>query len=202
MRVDRRILRACVAIALALSLAPLSSAQTPRSDKLSISRIDNFGCINENYYRGAQPQRGDYSDLAALGVRTIIDLQRDGEADEQKRVESLGMKFYRIGMTTRSGPSHEQVSQFLAIVTDPSSQPVFVHCRGGRHRTGVMTAIYRLVHDGWAAAQAYTEMKKYEFEKGLGHGALKDFVFDYYRQTDRQNATDTQRSVKAASGNR
>jgi protein tyrosine/serine phosphatase len=196
------ILRAYAAIALALLFAPLSIAQTLQSDKLSKPRIENFGCINENYYRGAQPKKSDYADLAALGVKTIIDLQRDGETDESRIVESLGMKFYRIGMTTQSGPSREQVSQFLSLVTDPAHQPVFVHCRGGRHRTGVMTAIYRLVQDGWTADQAYAEMKRYEFEKGFGHGALKNFVFEYNAEADRQNVTNTQHSVKAASGQR
>ena len=39
-------------------------------------RIDNFGEVNANYFRGAQPQGRDYADLAALGVKTVIDLRR------------------------------------------------------------------------------------------------------------------------------
>jgi protein tyrosine/serine phosphatase len=65
-------------------------------------------------------------------------------------------------------------------VNDPANQPVYVHCQGGRHRTGVMTAVYRLTHDGWNADRAFSEMKEYEFAKGLGHGALKQFVYDFY----------------------
>jgi hypothetical protein len=33
-------------------------------------RIYNFGRVDPNYYRGAQPKGRDYSDLAALGVKT------------------------------------------------------------------------------------------------------------------------------------
>ena len=65
-------------------------------------------------------------------------------------------------------------------MNDPANQPVYVHCQGGRHRTGVMTAIYRLTHDGWNADRAFAEMKLYEFEKGFGHAALKSFVYDFY----------------------
>src|SRR4051795_6539372 len=39
--------------------------------------IDNFGRVNEGYYRGAQPRGRDFADLASLGVRTVIDLTSD-----------------------------------------------------------------------------------------------------------------------------
>ena len=146
------------------------------------SRIENFGCINANLYRGAQPRSSDYADLAELGVKTVIDLQRDGERNEQHLVESAGMKFYRIGLRDDAWPTREQAQNFLKIVDDPGNQPVFIHCHGGRHRAGAMTAIYRITHDGWDANRAYAEMKQYGFEKGLGHGALKDYVYDYYNQ--------------------
>jgi protein tyrosine/serine phosphatase len=200
MRVKRSLFRASAAsIALTLSLAALSIAQSPHSDKLSNIRIDNFGCINENYYRGAQPEKDDYAGLAALGVKTIIDLQQKGEADEQATVESLGMKFYRIGMTTRSGPDSGQVEQFLTIVNDPANQPVYVHCRGGRHRTGMMTALYRMARDSWSADRAYAEMKRYEFEKGFGHGSLKKYVYSYYGELSGQNATGASQKAVASS---
>ena len=48
------------------------------------------------YSRGAQPEGRDYADLAALGIKTVIDLQADGEAGEQQLVESAGMRFHRI----------------------------------------------------------------------------------------------------------
>jgi protein tyrosine/serine phosphatase len=65
---------------------------------------------------------------------------------------------------------------------DPAQQPVFVHCQGGRHRTGVMTALYRITHDSWTADQAYEEMKEYRFARFPTHPKLKDFVFSYYSQ--------------------
>ncbi|MCI0337917.1 MAG: hypothetical protein L0226_10090, partial [Acidobacteria bacterium] len=59
--------------------------------------------------------------------------------------------------------------------------PVFVHCAGGRHRTGVLIAIYRMEVYGWDARKAYDEMKDYKFYSSFGHGEMKDYVFDYYR---------------------
>src|SRR6476660_7994972 len=162
------------ATAVVIALAILTAAQTTQRDKASNIQIKNFGCINEGLYRGAQPKERDYADLAAMGVKTIIDLQRDGKDTEQTLVEAQGMKFYRIGMSDKSEPSTEQAELFLKLVNDPANQPVFVHCAGGRHRTGAMSAIYRITHDGWSADQAFLEMKRYDFDYGMGHGSLKN----------------------------
>lgn len=160
-------------------LSALTIASAAQRDASNIG-IRNFGCINGDYYRGAQPRERDYADLAAAGVKTVIDLQKDGEAGEQQLVEAAGMKFYRIGLSDSSWPSQEKATQFLKIVNDPANQPVFIHCHGGKHRAGAMTAIYRMTHDGWSADRAYDEMRKYDFESGFGHGALKAYVYDYY----------------------
>ena len=173
-------------VSLITALAVLSVAQAAQQDKSSKSRIKNFGCVNEKYYRGAQPKQQDYADLAALGVKTVIDLQRDNQNDERAMVEAQGMKFYRIGMSDKIQPTAQQVEEFLKIVNDPANQPVFVHCAGGRHRTGAMSAIYRMTKDGWSADQAYQEMKHYDFEYGMGHGALKRYVYDYYSRMDQK----------------
>jgi protein tyrosine/serine phosphatase len=185
MRVSGRFLRGCAAASVLLvSIYAPSLAQTNQNDKLSRISIENFGCVNENYYRGAQPKERDYKELAAIGIKTIVDLEREGEAGEQKLVELAGMRFYRIGMSARSKPDLAQIDQFLKIVNDPVNQPVFVHCHGGRHRTGIMTAIYRMRNEGWTAERSYNEMKQYQFEKGFGHGSLKDYVYAYKVQLE------------------
>lgn len=160
-----------------------SSAPAPTASGVSSAiakiRIDNFGQVSPTLYRGAQPEGGDYADLAALGIRTVIDLTKDGRKDEPGLVKRTGMQFFRIPLTTTDRPSDETVAQFLKLVTDPSNQPVYVHCQGGRHRTGTMTAVYRMTVDGWTADRAYAEMKQYKFEGFPGHPELKSFVYDY-----------------------
>jgi tyrosine-protein phosphatase SIW14 len=156
-----------------------SPASTSASAALSRVQIGNFGKVNDKYFRGSQPKSSDYRDLAALGVKTVIDLQLDGPSNEAANVTAAGMKFFRIGMTTSKAPSDAQVEQFFAIVNDPANQPVYVHCAGGRHRTGTMTALYRMTFDGWTAAQAYTEMKQYRFEGFPDHPVLRNYVYAY-----------------------
>jgi protein tyrosine/serine phosphatase len=189
--------RLTTAVIVALLLAASATAQTQSDIDQPKIRIKNFGRANDNYYRGAQPDSRDYSDLAALGVKTVIDLTRDGRSDEPALVQHTGMKFYRIPLTTSERPSESAVAQFLKLVNDPANQPVFVHCQGGRHRTGVMTAVYRMTKDGWSADRAYQEMKQYHFEGFPGHPLLKEFVYDYYLKLDDTRQAATEHAEKA-----
>ena len=185
-RMFSRFLATSTTVALTLSL--LTAAQAAQHSALANISIKNFGRINENFYRGAQPQQRDITDLAALGIKTVVDLQQDGESREQGWVEGARMKFFRIGLSDSSSPAPGKAEEFLKIVNDPANQPVFIHCHGGRHRAGAMTAIYRMSHDGWDADHAYAEMKTYEFETGFGHGALRSYVYNY-RTNANQNGT-------------
>ena len=158
MLLNRSGLRASVVSAmLALSVAiPVAAQNVAKVSAAPRIRIDNFGKINATYYRGAQPQGHDYADLAALGVKTVIDLtDDDGEASEPSMARSAGMQSIKIPMNGHVPPTSAQLAQFMKIVNDPASQPVYVHCVGGKHRTGVMTAAYRMVHDGWTSDKAF-----------------------------------------------
>jgi protein tyrosine/serine phosphatase len=163
-------------LAVLVSLAALAAPAVAQNSGI---HIGNFGKINDNYYRGAQPQGNDYRDLAALGVKTVIDLQADGPSNEAGYVKASGMNYFRIGMTTTKAPTEAQIAQFFDIVSNPANQPVYVHCAGGRHRTGTMTALYRMTFDGWTAAQAYNEMKQYRFEGFPDHPVLRNYVYAY-----------------------
>jgi protein-tyrosine phosphatase len=174
-----------VAFVSAVAIAAPAIAQTPKPvpaisvAPLSRVQIGNFGKIDNNYFRGSQPRGADYQDLAAIGVKTVIDLQADGPSNEAGIVKAAGMNFFRIGMTTTNAPTDAQVAQFFQIVNNPANQPVYVHCAGGRHRTGTMTALYRMTNDGWTAQQAYNEMRQYRFEGWPDHPVLRNYVYAY-----------------------
>jgi len=100
--------------------------------------------------------------------------------EDKLLVERAGMKYVQISMTTHAPPTPSMVESFLEVVTDPASQPVYVHCVGGRHRTGVMTAVYRMTQERWTADQAFTEMKQYKFGPDFLHPEFKRFVYGYH----------------------
>ena len=145
-------------------------------------KIGNFGQMDERFYRGGRPKDEDYAALAALGIHTIIDLTDNSREYEQPAVERAGLKYVNIPMVDKSYPSMDQVNAFLKVANDPATGKFYVHCAGGRHRTGVMGAVYRFTHDHWTLDQAMAEMNHYEFGSGVGHGKQKQFVADYWQQ--------------------
>ena len=177
--------------ALILTVSGLAFAK--KNEKFPDVRIKNFGQMDERFYRGARPKTQDFAALKALGITTVIDLTDNSREYEQPAVESAGLRYVNIPMVDKSYPSLDQVNQFLSVVNDPASGKFFVHCAGGRHRTGVVGAVYRFNHDNWTLDQVMAEMNQYDFGSGMGHGKQKDFVKDYWEQfqTSRANSAET-----------
>ena len=168
-------------LALVFTLSPAALAKS-KNTRFSNVKIKNFGQMDDRFFRGARPNNEDYRALAQLGVRTIIDLTDNSREYEQPAVEAAGLRYVNIPMEDKSYPRTDQVNQFLKIVNDPATGKFFVHCAGGRHRTGVMGAVYRFNVDKWSLDQALAEMDQYEFNSGYGHGRQRDFVQDYFQQ--------------------
>ena len=168
-------------LALVFTLSTVSFAKTNVSSFPTI-KIDNFGQMDQRFYRGARPKAEDFKNLAALGIKTVIDLTDNSREYEQPAVEALGMRYVNIPIVDKAYPTTEQVDAFLKVTNDPTTGKFFVHCAGGRHRTGIMGAVYRFNHDHWNFDQAYAEMKQYDFYTSNGHGKQLDFVQDYWQQ--------------------
>ena len=183
-----------IAVLLALDLA--THAQSTRA--VTPVTIENFGKLNENYYRGSQPLAEQFTQLKTLGIKTVIDLRQDSVEEAEEWARAAGLQYINIPLTTKRAATEEQTTYFLNLVNDKANWPVYVHCKGGRHRTGEMTAIYRIIHDGWSADQAYQEMKKYDFEDSFFYPrSLKKYVYWFYKQFTSQKPS-TASTVQAA----
>ncbi|MEK6336742.1 MAG: tyrosine-protein phosphatase [Acidobacteriota bacterium] len=172
-------------LALALFLLTVVSAGVPtRTSSVPGVSIKNFGKVNEHYYRGSQPRHEEVEQLKKLGIKTVIDLRKDSERAEADWVRGAGLQYFNLLMKSSTAATEEQTTHFLKLVNDPANWPVYVHCKGGRHRTGALTAVYRITHDGWTADQAFREMQEYDFDNGLfgGPGAQKKFVYAFYER--------------------
>ncbi|HMV85021.1 MAG TPA: tyrosine-protein phosphatase [Blastocatellia bacterium] len=170
-----------VAVFSVTSVSRANSKDKDEKKSTTDAGVSNFGKVEDFYYRGAQPKEDEYERLAALGIKTIIDLRDDPKDYAKTKAEYAGMKYINLPMSDKEYPSADAADKFLSMVNDKANWPVYVHCAGGRHRTGAMTAVFRMKMQGWDVDQAYDEMKGYDFYTRWGHKAMKTFVFDYYR---------------------
>ncbi|MBL7132503.1 MAG: tyrosine-protein phosphatase [Phycisphaerae bacterium] len=117
--------------------------------------LANFHRVSRELYRGAQPTREGMKRLAAMGIKTVVNLRLTGS--DRTRLDGTGLDYEHIHMVALR-MSDDDVIRFLRSVTKPARMPVFVHCRHGADRTGAMCAIYRIAVCGWSKADAINEM--------------------------------------------
>jgi protein tyrosine/serine phosphatase len=165
-------------VAMVLTLGAAAIAKKHSDPAFSNINISNFGKLDERFYRGARPSQKDFQDLKELGIQTVIDLT-DNTPKEKGYVEALGMHYVNIAIPDKQDPTDEQIAEFLKLVNDPATGKFYVHCAGGRHRTGVMGAVYRFNNYQWNFDQVYAEMENFDFYTSNGHGGQKRFVENY-----------------------
>lgn len=190
MKTPRHLLtRIIAAFALVFTVSAVAVAKKDSNNNaFSNIKISNFGQMDERFYRGARPKQKDFQALKDLGINTIIDLT-DNTPEERGYAEAVGLKYVNLAITDKKDPSDAQVAEFLKIVNDPATGKFYVHCAGGRHRTGVMGAIYRFNIYHWSLDQVYNEMLKFDFYTSNGHGGQKKYVENYAAHMQSESAT-------------
>ena len=134
-----------------------------------------------------------------LKIRTILNLQDDypdpdicrsfwdwNTIKESDLCKQLGVRYVLIKpdlIPRRDVPLDRPaaVDEFLRLMDREDSYPVLIHCKAGLHRTGVMTAVYRMEYQGWTADEAYTELKALGFGDWVCTSA-NDYVNQYVLQ--------------------
>ena len=102
----------------------------------------------------------DHHDLQRQGVRTIIDLEDDASAESAERsyAARLGLAWISEPMNASANPSDSEMNQILALLQDSRRYPIFVHCKYGEDRTGLIIALHRVFSQGWTPKAAHDEM--------------------------------------------
>jgi protein tyrosine phosphatase (PTP) superfamily phosphohydrolase (DUF442 family) len=137
------------------------------------SRIQNFCVVTPNVlWRGAKPDQRGAAWLMKHGVRTIVNLELvldDKAAFAQAvtpNVNHYEVEYFRLHdwePLPVIAPSvvDDHVAHFLAIVSQ-APKPIYVHCRSGMNRTGLMVATYRVLVEGVSDERAIEEMRRYD----------------------------------------
>ncbi len=152
-------------VVLAFGVSELWWTAALSQEKFAADGIPNFGVIDEHVFRGAQPTPLGFETLQRLGVRTVVRLSmgEEGSAAEEREVTQRGMAFVNLPWSTQHEPTPEQVVSYLTVMRNSRSERVFVHCKAGSDRTGVMVALYRITFNGWSPREAIAEMQAFHY---------------------------------------
>jgi protein tyrosine/serine phosphatase len=167
-------------------------------------------------YRSGQMTAGGFHDAVdRLGIRTIINCQDEfpdpdlnltfwdrRHVHESAVCRELGVRYFHLIpdlCENRTDPRARPrvIDQFLALMDDPANRPVLLHCKAGLHRTGVLTAVYRMEYDGWDPAAAVSELKANGFGD-IACTAANDYIQQYVLnyQPRQRSAVSFQRSAE------
>jgi protein-tyrosine phosphatase len=82
----------------------------------------------------------------------------------------------------------QAIDRFLELLDDPANYPVLLHCKAGLHRTGVLTAVYRMEYQGWTPLEAFRELKAHGFGPWACSAAnqyVSQYVLHYHPRAGR-----------------
>ncbi|HWS18680.1 MAG TPA: dual specificity protein phosphatase family protein [Candidatus Elarobacter sp.] len=150
--------------------APLQTKQETQSPmvraigrRLENKGVTNFGEVTPHLYRGGLLKKDGLKALKKLDINVVVDTHAYSKKEERE-AQALGMKYVAIPWHC-PWPKDEVFAKFLKVLHENPGKKVFVHCRLGDDRTGMMVAAYRMAEEGWTADEAMTEMKSFGFTK-------------------------------------
>ncbi len=144
---------------------------------LTLAGAPNLHKVSDDLYRGAQPTAEGIAALSASGVKTIVNF-RYAHSDRDE-IGDLDVQYEHIPLFV-SIVNDDDALRFLYIVTNPERVPVFIHCQHGADRTGVMSAVYRIVVQGWSKEAAIQEMT----EGGYGYHSIFQNLIRFLEELD------------------
>ena len=99
------------------------------------------------------------SEYGSPGFKTILNLQSFGDTEELENLLELGWNWHLFDLDIPGYffPKRRSIETALLILQN-AELPIYIHCRHGRERTGLIVAAYRIRVEGWPVQAAYDEM--------------------------------------------
>lgn len=160
---------------LIFSLSPASAED--RAQTVTVDGVPDFVEVTPHFYRGGQPKKQGFENLRRHGIDLVVDLRGDRDRERQL-VHSLGMEY--VSLPWHCPFPHDEIfARFLKLMRDNAHRKIFVHCRLGDDRVGMMVAAYRMAEQHWTAERAMEEMKASGFSSS--HHVLCPGLASYER---------------------
>jgi protein tyrosine/serine phosphatase len=136
--------------------------------------IQDFSQVSSFLYRGARPTPEGLQALAAMQIKTDLDIEDDLDAIKTESVlaRRLGIQFVSVPLSGFFEPSDADMAKIFQVIQNPVNYPIYLHCKHGHDRTGLVVGLYRVFDEGWTPQQAYSEMLAHGFHPlllGLNH---------------------------------
>lgn len=149
------------------------------------------------FYRSGQMSATGFREtIDRFKIKTVVNLQHENPdphlpatwlgkpvIHEKELCEQLNVRYVLLTPDILPEPNDLKseppaVTDFLKLLDDESAYPILIHCKAGLHRTGRLTAIYRMDKEGWEVGDALRELRA----NGYGYTAASesdDFIIQF-----------------------
>lgn len=146
----------------------------------TVAGATNYARLDANFATGGDTSAEAFATLKKMGFRTVINLRTASEpgvdlAAEEKLVTATGLRYVGLPFSP-SAPEASAIENFLRVVKDGASQPVYIHCHSGQ-RANAFWLIKRVEIDGWTVEKAVAEADSLKLNP-----ALRDFAVAYLQK--------------------
>jgi protein tyrosine/serine phosphatase len=149
-----------------------------------IDKTLNLYRVAPTLYRSAQFNKTQAAELERLGIRTSVDLREFGS--DSGELNGTSIKQIRVRTNTWSIGDRTVIEALAAIHRAEADGPVLLHCQHGADRTGLVTAMYRIVYQGWTKEAALDEL----FHGGYGYHSMWKNIPSYIKHVDVEKIKD------------
>jgi len=143
---------------------------TPIDSRIQLHQMDT------RLFRSALPDNEALPQLEALGIATVINLYQESDAGW---IGKAGLQEIHLPMRTRWFDDEDALDALRSVREMQEKGPVLVHCKHGQNRTGLVAALYRIVHQGWSKEEALAEMRSFG-----GSKERMEHAEDYLQEVD------------------
>lgn len=161
--------------------APIPAAAAVRpvqwAEPVEMEGVSNLHRISPTLYRSEQPTALGMKNLEKLGIRTVINLRAFNDDKDEVKGTSLRTERVKI-LTWRIDDKH--VIEVMRMLKKAENGPFLIHCQHGADRTGLMSAMYRVLEQGWTPEDALTEL----IDGGYGYHSMWKNIVRYVRSVD------------------
>jgi len=157
--------------------APAATRPAQWAEPIELEGVSNLHRIAPMLYRSEQPTALGMKNLEKLGIRTVISLRAFNNDQDEVKGTSLRTERVKI-LTWRIDDKH--VVEVMRLLKKTENGPFLIHCQHGADRTGLMSAMYRILEQDWTPDEALKEL----VDGGYGYHSMWKNIVRYVRSVD------------------
>jgi len=149
--------------------------------------------VGKQIFRSGHPNPIDVARAARKGIKTIVNL-RGGNDSSANRLSSKACRKHGIELidfhARSSKPPSKEMIHAAKDLFDRIEYPALLHCKSGADRSGLMSTLYLILHEGQSSVEARKQLHWRYGHFRFSKTGILDHFFDSYEKDCQEEPMD------------